>query len=40
MLAEMPDKGRLFAELHVDSAVVSTRYGQWKRQKQGREIGP
>jgi integrase len=37
MLAEMPGKGRLFADLHVDSAVVSTRYGQWKRQKQGRE---
>jgi integrase len=37
MLAEMPTKGRLFADLHLDSAVVSTRYGQWKRQKQGRE---
>ena len=31
------DKGRLFAKLPSDSAVVSTLYGQWWRQKQGRE---
>jgi integrase len=37
LLAEMPEKGRLFAGLHMDSAIVSTRYGQWRRQKQGRE---
>jgi integrase len=37
MLVEMPTKGRLFVALHTDSAIVSTRYGQWKRQKQGRE---
>jgi integrase len=37
LLAEMPDKGRLFAGLPADSAIVSTRYGQWKRQRQGRE---
>ena len=37
LLAEMPAKGRLFGKLPPDSAVVSTRYGQWRRQKQGRE---
>lgn len=37
MLADMPEKGRLFIKLPSDSAVVSTRYGQFKRQKQGRE---
>jgi integrase len=37
LLAERPEKGRLFAGLPTDSAIVSTRYGQWKRQKQGRE---
>jgi len=37
MLAEMPRHGRLFAGLHEDSAVVSTRYGQWRWQRQGRE---
>lgn len=37
LLAEMPEKGRLFASLSTDSATVSTRYGQWKRQRQGRE---
>jgi integrase len=37
MLADMPAKGRLFAKLPADSACVSTRYGQWRRQKQGRE---
>lgn len=29
--------GRLFGGLHSDPAVVSTRYGQWCRQRQGRE---
>jgi site-specific recombinase XerD len=37
MLLAMPEKGRLFGRLHIDSAVVSTRYGQWRRQRQGRE---
>lgn len=37
LLREMPTKGRLFATLRSDSAVVSTRYGQWRRQRQGRE---
>jgi len=36
-LADMPKRGRLFARLHPDSAVTSTRYGQWCRQRQGRE---
>jgi integrase/recombinase XerD len=37
LLAELPGQGRLFAALPADSAVVSTRYGQWRRQKQARE---
>jgi integrase len=37
IVADLPKKGRLFAELHADSAVTSTRYGQWCRQRQGRE---
>lgn len=37
MLAELPKRGRLFAGLPSDSAVVSTRYGQWRRQRQARE---
>lgn len=37
LLDQMPRKGRLFAGLHRDSAVVSTRYGQWRRQRQARE---
>jgi integrase len=37
MLRDLPANGRLFPRLHTDSAVVSTRYGQWKRQKQARE---
>jgi site-specific recombinase XerD len=37
LLPGMPRMGRLFANLPSDSAVVSTRYGQWRRQKQGRE---
>ncbi|WP_160299872.1 hypothetical protein [Belnapia sp. F-4-1] len=37
MLAELPKRGRLFARLPSDSAVVSTRYGQWRRQRQARE---
>ncbi|MGG5823447.1 tyrosine-type recombinase/integrase [Falsiroseomonas sp. HW251] len=37
MLYRLPAKGRLFANLSADSAVVSTRYGQWCRQRQGRE---
>ncbi|MGG5823428.1 tyrosine-type recombinase/integrase [Falsiroseomonas sp. HW251] len=37
MLDRLPGKGRLFANLSADSAVVSTRYGQWCRQRQGRE---
>jgi integrase/recombinase XerD len=37
LLAGLPEHGRLFAGLHVDSAVVSTRYGQWRRQRQERE---
>jgi integrase len=36
-LDRLPGKGRLFARLPIDSAVVSTRYGQWKRQRQARE---
>lgn len=37
LLAVLPGQGRLFAALPADSAVVSTRYGRWRRQKQGRE---
>jgi integrase len=37
LLPEVSAKGRLFAGLPTDSAVVSTRYGQWRRQRQGRE---
>ncbi len=37
LLDGLPKRGRLFARLHTDSAVVSTRYGQWRRQRQGRE---
>jgi len=37
LVPEAKGKGRLFAALPVDSAVVSTRYGQWRRQRQGRE---
>jgi integrase/recombinase XerD len=37
MLPRMPKEGRLFAGLNIDSAVTSTRYGQWHRQRQGRE---
>ncbi|MCB8881669.1 tyrosine-type recombinase/integrase [Acidisoma cellulosilytica] len=37
LLPVLPKRGRLFARLHADSAVVSTRYGQWRRQRQGRE---
>ena len=37
LLDGLPRKGRLFAGLNGDSAVVSTRYGQWRRQRQGRE---
>ncbi len=37
LLDRLPRKGRLFARLSIDSAVVSTRYGQWKRQRQARE---
>lgn len=29
--------GRVFSNLHESSAVVGTRYGQWCRQRQGRE---
>jgi hypothetical protein len=29
--------GAYFAGLHIESAVVSTRYGQWRRQRQRRE---
>ena len=38
MLPRLPKVGRLFPRLHTDSAVVSTRYGQWCRQRQGREM--
>lgn len=37
MLPRLPAKGRLFSNLPADSAVVSTRYGQWCRQRQRRE---
>ena len=37
LLDGLPKRGRLFAGLHTDSAVVSTRYGQWRRQRQARE---
>src|SRR4051794_38949990 len=37
MLDTMPQHDRLFARLSTDSAIVSTRYGQWRRQRQGRE---
>jgi site-specific recombinase XerD len=37
LLRHMPSRGRLFAKLHPDSDVVSSRYGQWHRQRQGRE---
>ncbi|MBV1798724.1 tyrosine-type recombinase/integrase [Siccirubricoccus sp. G192] len=37
MLPRLPLRGRLFPSLSLDSAVVSTRYGQWRRQRQGRE---
>jgi integrase len=30
-------RGHLFTAISTDSAVVSTRYGQWRRQCQGRE---
>ena len=33
----LPAWGRLFANLSPDSTVVSTRYGPWCRQRQGRE---
>lgn len=36
-IPDMPTKGRLFAGLHPVSSVTSTRYGQWCRQRQGRE---
>jgi integrase len=38
LLGDLPKSGRLFAALHSDSAVVSTRYGQWKRQRMEREL--
>ncbi len=38
MLHRLPKRGRLFPGLHTDSTVVSTRYGQWKRQRQQREV--
>lgn len=37
LLDGLPKRGRLFAALNVDSAVTSTRYGQWRRQRQRRE---
>jgi integrase/recombinase XerD len=37
LLDELPSSGRIFHRLSTDSAVVSTRYGQWRRQRQGRE---
>jgi integrase len=37
MLARLPARGRLFSNLPADSAVVSTRYGQWCGQRQRRE---
>ncbi len=37
MLDRFPASGRLFPSLSTDSAVVSTRYGQWCRQRQKRE---
>jgi integrase len=37
LLPGLPAHGRLFGGLHADSAVVSTRYGQWRRQRQARE---
>ncbi|MBX6741419.1 MAG: site-specific integrase [Acetobacteraceae bacterium] len=37
MLARLPAQGRLFPRLPEDSAAVSTRYGQWCRQRQARE---
>ena len=37
MLDRLPKSGRLFPRLSTDSAVVSTRYGQWCRQRQRRE---
>lgn len=37
LLRDMPESGRLFAGLSVDSSVVATRYGQWHRQRQARE---
>ena len=37
LLEGMPKQGRLFPGLHPDSAVVSTRHGQWHRQRQERE---
>lgn len=38
MLTDLPKSGRLFAGLHINSSVVSTRYGQWCRQRQDREV--
>ena len=37
MLADLPTRGRLFPGLNMDSSVVSTRQGQWRRQQQARE---
>ena len=37
MLDRLPASGRLFPNLSTNSAVVSTRYGQWCRQRQKRE---
>jgi integrase/recombinase XerD len=37
LLPSLPTSGRIFPGLHLDSAVVSTRYGQWRRQRQARE---
>ncbi len=37
LLVGMPTAGRLFSGLHTDADVVSTRYGQWRRQRQDRE---
>ncbi len=37
MLCEMPRTGRLFPGLRSSSIYVSSKYGQWCRQEQGRE---
>jgi integrase/recombinase XerD len=38
LLADMPEKGRLFPDLKLKSLYVSSKFGQWRRQREGRLI--